>query len=1468
MAAKDDLGFEEDLGFEPATPTEDLGFKPEHNPLEVQLQEAKDAAAAAQQKAEAAAKAIQDAKNNPKNWTYKQTQDHFKDNPPQNPQAEAQSTALLETKKQQRDMSADSIRQAPPQSLGDTIKEIITRPFRQTPDEKKAHAQNVLAMAHVYDMPASEVERNYDALAAKIVGPHQATFSEWAKTMTLGPIAAGIISNPIATGMGLATFQGIAEVENALVSKLKGQSFEFLKGRSAKDLLPEETNQVTKDSVEILEFIGQGLAAHGVTKAATPVLERFVKDLVGAKKLPEKMYIPSVSGKDVEIPTEKVAVLAQKPNWSSVKDDISVSPTPPEAIKAKQEAHETAMHEAETGFTPDVGDGTVASPQAISAQERAIERTKVIKEGQDSVALNLAKENRGRELSPDEVKAQSFVIDNYSQARANYIKRSIKEFGADNVISADIGKFAIPDMNASKSAAHHEAGSALAKAREVELLADPTTKDLPVAFMAGGSGAGKSNILKLQSGDLQKNFALIYDTNLNNYESAKGKIENVLKSGRDIEISYVYRDPMNAWENGVIPRVKTQDRIVPINEHIKTHSGSRPVVEKLFEEYKDDPRFKFNVYDNSFGKGEFKTINKLDELPSVDYTSIGDKLYESTKAAYNAGKITGEQFRTALAQRPELQARALEESIDFGRTSPDAGQGIKGPGSPTPGLESNTPDGLKERKFITSVRDADKTAPEVAGKIQGDYQPISNEQTLAEAKHVIATDPDAAQAAVEGPSRPTRVTNTIAQLMIDKAQNEGRFEDAIRLVETTARKNTELGQAIQALSMYQRLTPEGILRFATKQLSVQGQKIDPKFGEALVERAKKLQDMPPGRDKDIETALILKDIAQKTPSNTLQKISMVQTIAQLLNPKTMIRNLLGNLTFAVTDNLADTVGTALDMAVSLRTGKRTQWLPDLKTQATGAAQGLKEGTQEALLGIDLKDARTKFDLPKNSVFDTGVMGALEKTMSVALGATDRAFYQAAFNDSLRMQMKGTGLAEASGEMIERAHFAGLYKTFQDENVVSRLFVGLKKALNVGKDFGLGDIVIKYPKTPANLLARGIEYSPFGFVQSAMKLADPLLGRPFDQPKFVHSTARAVTGSALLVGTGAILAQLGIISGKRDKDKDVAAAQQGVGIREYQLNVDALKRFVASGFQADQAKLKKDDTLVTYDWMQPSSLGLALGANMVIAKDKSVTDKVINMADRIFEASETLASQPLVQGLKVITGKQSISEGIADTIQGIPSSFVPTLLNQVRQLTDNTSRNTKDPNYYKEMANKVINKIPGADKTLEPRVTSLGKDQEMYQLGSNNPFNVFLNPTFTSKYNPDPVSDMVLGIWERSGNTAQFPRVASTKIRVGKESIEMNPEQYNEFQAYIGQKTDKLFNLLAASKFTKLPDDTQAKKLQGFLTDINTAAKIEVLGYHPERVHQDVLDIIKGIARDNKKIKKNMEPSELDFEEAQ
>ena len=782
--------------------------------------------------------------------------------------------------------------------------------------------------------------------------------------------------------------------------------------------------------------------------------------------------------------------------------------------------------------------------------------------------------------------------------------------------------------------------------------------------------------------------------------------------------------------------------------------------------------------------------------------------------------------------------------------------------------------GPEIRKFIETIKNSVATDPILAAIIDSRYTPKSNKMTLAEADTIIRTDYDLAYAMAMDSSKPSAVSNAIAIRLISQAQAKGNWEEAKRLVEMTAERNTAAGQAIQALSIYSKLAPEGVTSYATSvvnraKVAIREAKlkefekaitgieddevratiarkmkipyVSAKSLEEIYNDALRIQKMPEGRERMVATALMLKKIAANVEADNLSKISMLQTLAQLVNPKTVIRNILGNFVFMAAENAAQTFATGLDVMASIITKERTVGLPSLKGQTYGFVKGAREGLQEALLGINTRQLNTKFSLPRNGVFHKGVLNGLEKVLAVILQAPDRAFFEAAYVESLNTQCKLAHTTELTPNMMEQATLDGLYRTFQDRSMGAKLLTGIKKALNIGKGWGVGDMVIKYPATPGNIWSRGFEYSPGGFVKSMYHLGNLIRGyeKTHNQREFVRSMARAFTGSSLLFGTAATLAALGIISGKRDPDRDISGLKRTVGLKSYQVNLSALKRFIFSGMQPEVAAPEPNDILISYDWMLPASIPMVIGANvMEEAKRRSMKETPQPgqaVAEGMAEAANAMVDQPMLTGISQMRKSQDIYNWLVTMVTDIPASFTPTLFGQFSKLTDNIVRNTDDPNYFKQAYNKVAAKIPGLSKTLTPQLNVWGQPMKSYQSDTNNPFNVFLNPAFINKYKPTPEAKMALDIWQVTGESGVFPRVAPRTVTVEGRTTKLNPEMQRDYQEYIGNKTGVLFNILVNDpKFMAMPDELKAQKLQNYLTDINTSAKIELFGLYPKK----------------------------------
>ena len=81
--------------------------------------------------------------------------------------------------------------------------------------------------------------------------------------------------------------------------------------------------------------------------------------------------------------------------------------------------------------------------------------------------------------------------------------------------------------------------------------------------------------------------------------------------------------------------------------------------------------------------------------------------------------------------------------------------------------------------------------------------------------------------------------------------------------------------------------------------------------------------------------------------------------------------------------------------------------------------------------------------------------------------------------------------------------------------------------------------------------------------------------------------------------------------------------------------------------------------------------------------------------------------------------------------------------------------------------------------------------------------------------------MVLDIYNKTGDKIQFPRLVDKNVK-GKA---LTTEQYQTYQTYVGQETQKVFDELAKnSGFRSRPPEEQSKQLQSYLTKISAEGK--------------------------------------------
>jgi len=125
-----------------------------------------------------------------------------------------------------------------------------------------------------------------------------------------------------------------------------------------------------------------------------------------------------------------------------------------------------------------------------------------------------------------------------------------------------------------------------------------------VMFTAGGTGSGKTSTIRNADGaKLFRDAQIVFDGTLHDHNDGTKLIDQALAARKRVVVVAVYRDPVEAFGNGVVPRGLRLGRPVPPVEHARSHNGIREALPRYITRYRDNPKVQFVRIDNSRGPG-------------------------------------------------------------------------------------------------------------------------------------------------------------------------------------------------------------------------------------------------------------------------------------------------------------------------------------------------------------------------------------------------------------------------------------------------------------------------------------------------------------------------------------------------------------------------------------------------------------------------------------------------------------------------------------------------------------------------------------------------------------------------------------------------------------------------------------------------------------------------------------------------
>ena len=592
-------------------------------------------------------------------------------------------------------------------------------------------------------------------------------------------------------------------------------------------------------------------------------------------------------------------------------------------------------------------------------------------------------------------------------------------------------------------------------------------------------------------------------------------------------------------------------------------------------------------------------------------------------------------------------------------------------------------------------------------------------------------------------------------------------------------------------------------------------------------------------------------------SSLFDKFEAWRYLAMLGNPKTMIRNYLGNNIFGFITGTSNNLAALLESGVDKVSGGRIQRTKSVlnpisdsklidasrndadtkmyrQLNGTKYSDNLKQGLSRNKDAFDSKILRKASDLVDKGISDyTAVRRKYSTSLAGWLKANgyDASIFESENPSDIEVLNKAREYAKAQAE----------YSTFHEDNAIARILTEtstkLKNEGTAGATAGhmLIEGLIPFKKTPANVLRSGVEYSPLGAVSSIAKTGKLMTGKA-TASDVIESWSKTLTGTGLAY-LGYYLFDKGIV---HINDGDTAKMDAQEGNQTYAINMNGKSYSI--------------------DWAAPGVMPLLLGAQLAKVVEESGGDirQVFNKENglgTILDSTGNLIS-PIIE--------TSMLSGIADTMQSVSSAFnsgenvasaavtglanmaasyatqaIPTVGGQIARVVDPTRRSTYTDAtgldaIYKRQLNKVENKIPFLSAQNEPYIDMKGQTQ------NNSPFDStlanaayqFFSPAYIGNLQTDEGYQATRDVYNSENTNGQkiadkgaLPKL-ETNVKIGGEKLD--PQTYTEYQKVAGSTDTKIRNELAKNEvFNNLSNEQKNEVLKSVSTIASDSGKSAV-----------------------------------------
>lgn len=889
-----------------------------------------------------------------------------------------------------------------------------------------------------------------------------------------------------------------------------------------------------------------------------------------------------------------------------------------------------------------------------------------------------------------------------------------------------------------------------------------------------------------------------------------------LKIASELGIEQVPVKLVESWENLGLVKDKTETNI--LNEGIDRSDTSNRISEANIENDEGSGTGRRSVYDinDKFKNG--RTAEK-----NVEISEGTPNSNQQTSNIKNEGNNRKQGVDNSTSFNMNESSKTQDTSNEL-----ETGEWTK-----------QKKEGEKRRKHYESIIKSNYTTDEakaIAKSLMGTdtYVPESNSKQLELADDRVSTtgaDSELASLLSRATTGGTIKAEDIAigERLIQyysKTGNKTKLQDAIQ---ATAMAGTTAGQTVQAMSLLNHQTPEGQAVWLQRSVDKMNKDLKRTRGEdaeqfkLTPEMLNKITNSENAKVLEQNLNEVYKELGQQVTKTTAQKIDAWRYFSMLANPRTHIKNIVGNTAMGGVQGIKNKVAGGIESAVSKINPymERNHTVIPASKEVKAFAKADIENVVDRL-GLNENKYNPKTRLENN--MRTFKSDAMENTIGKAFDLNNKALeaedgwgLKAGYVKALSEYMTANKLTpdtitdqqlgKARNFAIEQAKEA----TFHQDSQLASLINQLSNKNKFSK-FVL-DATLPFKKTPINVAKAGLEYSPVGLVKSAVYDTAQLRKGNITVNKYIDNISKGLTGTGIAL-VGYALANCGVLKATGSDDEDKEKFEEGRGSQNYAITIG--------------------NNTYSLDWLAPSGIPLFIGAEcyelMKAQKEKKTSssdedeyyNKVINASMNILD-SFTNAMNPMTE-MSMLSGLtsalKSYDQGSSKMLAGIGTNsiksyvnqFIPTALGQIAKTTDEYERNTTStktgvlPKAIDTTRTQIMNKIPGLRQKLPIKTDIWGQEQKQSDNIALRALENAVFPWARKELNSNNVDKEITKVYENTGESSVFPDTINKNLTIDKKKYVMTSKEFAKYKKQFGETSYELLkNLINSDGYKKLSD---------------------------------------------------------------